>query len=529
MSDDKKAGAFGAGLFVILATLVAFGLFLCMLVPDRSFAYFKWRCDVGHKPQKQYILDTNVLMHDPDALLKFGRHIVAIPLKVSEELDNHKSGVLEKNRNTRQAIRNLDTLTEHYNGTVNSGGLVAQIRLDGLCELTVKHNATGQLYLQTTEASEVQFPFSFDEDKGDNSILRYALAEKERRGGRSVVLVTKDVSLRIKARMIGLEVQDYRNESVSLEDIDVLNSTGIMHLPDTFWEEVTFLETVTDDRYGSVLTFEHEQTGSWYPNQGLVIGGDIESGKMHRVLDITGNRVTLLPIPDWQREHREAFGIHPRNVHQAYAMHLCLDPHLSTVFLNGIAGSGKTLIALACGLEQVFNTKLYTRIIATRTTIPSGEDIGFLPGTEAEKMQPWMGAITDNLEVIAHEWEDEKTADRQQRTHGLKGISLDMLRSRMDLKSTSFMRGRTLFMRYVILDEGQNLTPKDMRTLISRVGFGSKIIVLGNVKQIDAKYLTETDNGLSVWANRFMPSKLGAHVILQGSERSAVADFVESF
>lgn len=485
---------------------------------------------MGHKPQKQYILDTNVLMHDPDALLKFGRHIVAIPLKVSEELDNHKSGVLEKNRNTRQAIRNLDTLTEHYNGAVNSGGLVAQIRLDGLCELTKQHNATGQLYLQTTEAKDSELPHVFDEDKADNSILRYALAEKKRRGeDRLVVLVTKDVSLRIKARMIGLEVQDYRNEAVSLEDIDVLNSTGITHLPETFWEGATFLETVTDDRYGSVLTFEHELASTWYPNQGLAIGVDIESGRLHRVLDITDNRVTLLPIPDWQRDHREAFGIHPRNVHQAYAMHLCLDPYLSTVFLNGIAGSGKTLIALACGLEQVFNKNLYNRIIATRITIPSGEDIGFLPGTEAEKMQPWMGAITDNLEVIAHEWEDEKTVDRQQRMNGLKGVSLDMLRGKMDLKSTSFMRGRTLFKRYVILDEGQNLTPKDMRTLISRIGFGSKIIVLGNVKQIDAKYLTETDNGLSVWANRFMPSKLGAHVILQGSERSAVADFVESF
>ncbi|MCA9354837.1 MAG: PhoH family protein [Candidatus Kaiserbacteria bacterium] len=489
---------------------------------------------MGHKQQKQYILDTNVLMHDPDALLKFGRHIVAIPLKVSEELDNHKSGVLEKNRNTRQAIRNLDGLMQNYNGAANHEGLVAQIQLDGLCELTEKYGATGQLYLQTEEARKIELPFVFDDDKYDNSILRYALAEKDRRGNgrgggpRPVILVTKDISLRNKARMLGIEVQDYRNEAVSLEDIDVLATTGMQHLPEGFWSEVQFAESQQDSRYGSVTTFEHELVGSWYPNQGLVIGEEFESGKLYRVLETSGTRATVLQIPDWQRQRREAFGIHPRNMHQAYAMHLCLDPHLPVVFLNGIAGSGKTLIALVCGLEQIFNERIYTRMIATRATVPSGEDIGFLPGTEAEKMQPWMGAVTDNLEVITHEWEDDKCADGLHAT-GMKGASMEMLRSRIDLKSTSFMRGRTLFKRYIILDEGQNLTPKDMRTLISRVGFGSKIVVLGNVKQIDAKYLTETDNGLSVWANRFMPSPLGAHVILQGSERSAVADFVERF
>jgi PhoH-like ATPase len=253
---------------------------------------------------------------------------------------------------------------------------------------------------------------------------------------------------------------------------------------------------------------------AWNPHQCLFLPGEEEPE--FRVLKIRDNLATLQILDDYESGNHSVWGIHARNREQNFALNALMDPDVDFVTLLGTAGTGKTLLALAAGLAQVMDQQRYREIIMTRATVAVGEDIGFLPGTEEEKMTPWMGALTDNLEVLA---------DPQEGGAWGRQATNDLLASRIKIRSMNFMRGRTFLSRYVIVDEAQNLTPKQMKTLLTRAGPGTKMVCLGNVEQIDTPYLTETTSGLTYAVDRFKAWQHSAHITLRRGERSRLADF----
>ena len=252
----------------------------------------------------------------------------------------------------------------------------------------------------------------------------------------------------------------------------------------------------------------------WHPNQFLYLPGDEQAE--FRVVRVEGGKATLQIVDDYRSNQHAVWGIMARNREQNFALNALMDPEIDFVTLLGTAGTGKTLLALAAGLAQTMDQQRYREIIMTRATVSVGEDIGFLPGTEEEKMTPWMGALTDNLEVLTHNQEGGSWG--RQATN-------DLLASRIKIRSLNFMRGRTVLSRWMILDEAQNLTPKQMKTLITRAGPGTKIVCLGNVEQIDTPYLTETTSGLTYAVDRFKAWEHSAHVTLRRGERSRLADY----
>jgi len=327
-----------------------------------------------------------------------------------------------------------------------------------------------------------------------------------------VTLISKDINLRIKAAAIGILVEDYNNDQV-LEDVNLLYS-GVLKLDDTFWD----LHDKEVDSWTEEGHTYHKISGAevkkWQPNQVIAIGED--SGFEAIVRENTEDGVIVEQVRQFYSEKQSVWGIAARNKEQNYALNLLMDPEVDFVSLVGQAGTGKTLLALAAGLTQVMDEKIYQEIIMTRATISVGEDIGFLPGTEEEKMAPWMGALMDNLEVLTHSEEAGEWG---------KQATNDLLASRIKIRSLNFMRGRTFLNRYIILDEAQNLTSKQMKTLITRAGPGSKIICLGNIAQIDTPYLTETTSGLTFVVDRFRRWEHSGHITLRRGERSRLADF----
>jgi len=327
------------------------------------------------------------------------------------------------------------------------------------------------------------------------------------------VLVSKDINMRIKASTLGLAAEDYFNDQV-LEDADLLY-TGMLELPADFW-----------DRHGRKMESWQKDGLTYYRINGPMVRQmsvnqfvwyEGELPLLARVRSINGDEAVLQTLRDFGHARNAVWGITARNREQNFALNLLLDPEIDFVSLLGQAGTGKTLLALAAGLAQVLETKRFTEIIMTRATVPVGEDIGYLPGTEEEKMQPWMGALEDNLEVLnqgdpaAGEWGRSATQD--------------LIRSRIRVKAMSFMRGRTFISKYLIIDEAQNLTPKQMKTIITRAGSGTKVVCLGNIAQIDTPYLTEGSSGLSFAVERFRNWAHAGHVTLQRGERSRLADF----
>ncbi|MEJ2592202.1 MAG: PhoH family protein, partial [Candidatus Thiodiazotropha sp.] len=326
-----------------------------------------------------------------------------------------------------------------------------------------------------------------------------------------VVLVSKDINLRIKATVLGIRAEDYSNDQV-LEDVNLLYS-GFGKLPDDFWELHTKELESWQEAGHTFYRVSGPDTQDWHPSQCLYMTG--EEGFQAIVREKQGDHVTIELAEDYTNPKHAVWGITARNQEQNFALNMLLDPDLDFVSLLGTAGTGKTLLALAAGLVQTLDLNLYREIIMTRVTVPVGEDIGFLPGTEEEKMTPWMGALMDNLEVLTQteggEWGRAATED--------------LLRSRIRIHSLNFMRGRTFLNKYIILDEAQNLTPKQMKTLITRAGPGTKIVCLGNVAQIDTPYLTETTSGLTYAVDRFKHWPHSGHITLQRGERSRLADF----
>ena len=457
-------------------------------------------------PTKLFVLDTNVLMHDPMCLFQFEEHDIYLPMIVLEELDSHKKGMTEVARNARQTSRSLDALAAEP-GTDMKLGLPLS---------TTGHiEARGKLYFQT-QVMDVSLPISLPQGKADNQILGVVQALGKLHAPREVVLVSKDINMRVKARALGLAAEDYQNDKV-LEDGDLMYS-GALALPSDFWNRHG--KSIESWQQGS-HTF-YRISGPLVPslliNQFVYLEAPGEPSLHARVTEIRGKTAVLKTLKDYGNAKNAVWGVATRNREQNFAMNMLMDPDVDFVTLAGTAGTGKTLMALAAGLTQVLDDRRYTEIIMTRATVSVGEDIGFLPGTEEEKMGPWMGALDDNLEFLAK-------GDGGNAGEWGRAATNELIRSRIKIKSMNFMRGRTFMNKYVIIDEAQNLTPKQMKTLITRAGPGTKIICMGNLAQIDTPYLTEGSSGLTYAVDRFKGWAHGGHITLARGERSRLADF----
>ena len=456
-------------------------------------------------PPKLFVLDTNVLMHDPMSLFRFEEHDVFLPMITLEELDDHKKGMSEVARNARQVSRELDALATDGSLDPKEGIALAK---------SGHREASGRLFFQTT-LLDIRLPAGLPQGKADNQILGVVQALRDAQPGREVVLVSKDINMRVKARALGLPAEDYFNDK-TLEDGDLLY-TGVLHLPADFWEKHG--KTMESWQQGghTLYRISGPLVPSLLINQFVYFEAPGAIPLHARVIEITGKTAVLKTLRDYTHAKNAVWGVNARNREQNFALNLLMDPDCDFITLTGTAGTGKTLMTLAAALSQVLDERRYTEIIVTRVTVPVGEDIGFLPGTEEEKMSPWMGALDDNLEVLA-------------RSDGAAGewgraATNDLVRSKIRIKSLNFMRGRTFLNKFVLIDEAQNLTPKQMKTLITRAGPGTKIVCLGNLAQIDTPYLTEGSSGLTYAVDRFKGWPHSGHVTLARGERSRLADF----
>ncbi len=458
--------------------------------------------------KRLFILDTNVLMHDPTALFRFKEHDVYLPMVVLEEMDAGKKGVSEVARNVRQVSRFLDELMRD----VSTEKIVQGIPLDtrGMLE-DLEQAQTGRLFFQTHTLSAA-LPDVLPGNRPDNSILSTALALQNEHPDVTVTLVSKDINLRIKAAVLGINAEDYFNDQV-LEDVNLLYP-GITELPEDFWQAHGDTLESWQKEGRNYYRMHGPLVESWNINECVYIPG--EQGFEAMVREVGEDNATLETAVDYRGSRHTVWGISARNREQNFALNLLMDPEVDFVSLVGTAGTGKTLLALAAGLTQTLEENRYKEIIMTRVTVPVGEDIGFLPGTEEEKMTPWMGALMDNLEVLTR---SEVGGDWG------RAATNDLLSNRIKIRSMNFMRGRTFLNKYLILDEAQNLTPKQMKTLVTRAGPGTKVICLGNVAQIDTPYITETSSGLTYVVDRFKNWAHSGHIILTRGERSRLADY----
>ena len=457
-------------------------------------------------PSRLFVLDTNVLLHDPMALFRFEEHDIFLPMIVLEELDGHKKGMTEVARNGRQTSRQLDALAG-----VKGADMTQGLALNS----TGYVDAGGKLYFQTTPL-DVSMPAALPPGKADNQILGVVAALEKQYAPRQVVLVSKDINMRVKARALGLQAEDYENDK-TLEDGDLLYP-GVLQLPPDFWTRQS--KTIESWQSGSSTFYRVSgpAVASLYINQFVYFESPGEPSLYARVTEIRDKTAVLKTLRDFTHLKNGVWGVTARNREQNFALNLLMDPEIDFVTLAGTAGTGKTLLALASGLTQVLDDRRYTEIIMTRATVSVGEDIGFLPGTEEEKMGPWMGALDDNLEFLAK-------GDGSGAGEWGRAATNELIRSRIKIKSMNFMRGRTFMNKWIIIDEAQNLTPKQMKTLITRAGPGTKIICMGNLAQIDTPYLTEGSSGLTYAVDRFKGWPHGGHVTLARGERSRLADF----
>ena len=449
-----------------------------------------------------FVLDTNVLLHDPTCLFRFEEHDVFLPMMTLEELDNHKTGTSDISRNARQVSRTIDQLIEAGTDSIENGVLLNALG---------NKEAHGRLFFETT-ALAGDLPESMPKSKADNIIIAVVRALVPLHPEKSVVLVSKDINMRIKATALGLDAEDYFNDK-TIDDTDLLYA-GRTVVDNTFWEkDVENLKSwIVDGR-------------TWYSFTGPLalkltrneFVSTADGTFAAQVKSVENGTVTLATVKDYVQPRNGVWGINARNLEQSMALNLLMDPEIDFVTLLGQAGTGKTLITLAAALTQTLDERRFSEIIFTRATVSVGEEIGFLPGTEEEKMTPWMGALEDNLEVL-------NKSDRSTGDWG-RSAAADLIRSRIRIKSMSFMRGRTFLNKFVIIDEAQNLSPKQMKTLISRAGPGTKIVCMGNIAQIDTPYLTEGSSGLTYVVERFRGWEHAGHITLQRGERSRLADY----
>ncbi|MDO6444713.1 PhoH family protein [Colwellia sp. 1_MG-2023] len=449
-----------------------------------------------------YILDTNILLHEPFAFLSFQEHDVVVPMTVLEELDSIKDRHKDVSRDARVAIRALeDALADATPEEVMAGVLLPNHNDD---------NITGRLAIFNDYTLEqTAGKLSFNEN--DNRIINTAIHIQNLNKDRKVVLVTKDINMRLKAKGAGLNfVEDYRTDQL-IDDIQFLTK-GYHKFSGDFWEHVNDCESETEGR-NTTHYIKKDLLPSVYMNEYLLDEGEHFAGK------VTGWDEENLAITDISRERlmsKQAWGIHPKNVYQGMAMDALLDPSIDLVILTGPAGCGKTLLALASALELVVERGLYDKVIVTRSTPEIAESIGFLPGTEEEKMAPWLAAITDSLEVL-HKQDENMDGS----------LNYIMEKANIQFKSVNFMRGRSIQNAIVLLDECQNLTASQLKTIITRCGEGTKLVCSGNLAQIDSNYLTALTSGLTYIVERFKDFPGSTTVNLNGVVRSRLASFAE--
>jgi PhoH-like ATPase len=455
-----------------------------------------------------FVLDTNVLMHDPTSIFRFEEHDIYIPMTVLEELDAGKKGLSESARNVRQVSRFLDALMQGATKKQIDRGLPLP------AAVPINHGKPppgGRVFFQTQMLESV-LPQNLPGHSADNAILANTLALQRIFPTARITLVSKDINLRIKAAIVGVKAEDYSSDK-TIEDADLLSS-GVQKLPPNFW-----------DRHGQDMESWQQQSRTFYRVRGPLVQewqthqfvyDSSDNGVEAIIRKLEGDSAILELTVDYRSERNNVWGVSARNREQNLALNLLMDPEIDFVTVLGPAGTGKTLLTLAAGLSQTLDHNRFSEIIMTRVTIPLGEDIGFLPGTEEEKMEPWMGALMDNLEVL--------TQSQPGGTWG-RAATNDLLRHRIKIRSLNFMRGRTFLNRFIIIDEAQNLTPKQMKALVTRAGPGTKMICLGNIAQIDTPYLTETTSGLTFVVNRFHGWTHSGHITLVRGERSRLADY----
>ncbi|WP_337920171.1 PhoH family protein [Vibrio cholerae] len=455
---------------------------------------------MGDTDRKLFVLDTNILLHEPLAIYSFKEHDVVIPMTVLEELDRIKDSKRDVARDARVAIRALEHLFHDATPEEITEGI----------PLSKQEGATGTIsILADYEVHETVKAFT--DKEGDNRILNAVLYLQTQRAPRAVVLVTKDINMRLRAKGAGvLYVEDYRTDQL-IDDIQYLTK-GFQTRPGSFWDSV---EDVASYTLGG-KTFhklDHAPFDPTFLNQYVI---DEDSDFAARVETIDGDKLTLRDLSRERMMHRKAWGITPKNIYQGMALDALLDPDIDLVILTGAAGSGKTLLAMAAALEQTVERKMFDKIIVTRNTPDIGESIGFLPGTEEEKMMPWLASVTDTLEAL------------HKNDHCTDG-SLKYIcdKANIQFKSINFMRGRSIQNAFVLLDECQNLTASQIKTIITRCGEGTKIVCSGNLAQIDSHYLTPVTSGLTYMVERFKNFEGSANIHLNGVVRSRLAEFAE--
>ena len=451
--------------------------------------------------KKVFVLDTNVLLHDPSSLFRFEEHDIYLPMVTIEELDNNKKGSSEVARNARQTHRYLEEIIAPASDLKNGCALKSE----------TNPHIDGKLFLQT-ETISYDLPILAGV-KADNQILSVVVNLKNQFKNTDVILVSKDFNIRIKARALGISAQDYFNDKV-MTDAELLH-TGIYELPENFWEKHSKAMKSWQEEGKMFYKITGPLCKSFFVN--AFVFYDFDKPFYALVKTINGNSATLQIVQDYTLPKFNIWGIKAKNKEQNFALNLLMDPNIDFISLLGQAGTGKTLLALAAGLVQTLDKKIYSEIIMTRATVSVGDDIGFLPGTEEEKMTPWMGALEDNLDVLNES--DDSSGDWG------RAATQDLIKSRIKVKSLSFMRGRTFLNKYLIIDEAQNLTPKQMKTLVTRAGPGTKIVCCGNIAQIDTPYLTEGSSGLTYVVDRFKGWDHNGHVTLMRGERSRLADY----
>lgn len=457
----------------------------------------------AEKPKKIFVLDTNVFIYDPSSIYRFEEHDVFIPMTTLEELDANKKGTSDVARNCRQASRNIDDIVSKGDGNIKEGFSLAGFN---------GGHASGHLLLQSDSYKDANLPFNIPTFKGDNEILRVVLGLNSVHTERQVILVSKDINLRIKAATMGIVAEDYFNDQV-LEDSDLLH-TGIFEIQEEeFWQNHEVLSSGQNE-HGGYLIVKGPMVAKWYVN---MLIADKDTDFAMRVKSIDQDKAQLEKLKDFSSVKHNVWGVCAKNLEQSFALNLLLDPNIDIVTILGQAGSGKTILTLAASLDLIFNQKVQSELVFTRITVPVGEEIGFLPGNEEEKMAPWMGALYDNLEVLTKPMENSAQWGKR--------ATEDVIRSKVKVKSMTFMRGRTFVDKVLVIDEAQNLTPKQMKTLITRAGNGTKVVCLGNVAQIDTPYLTESTCGLTYLVERMKGWERAGHVTLAKVERSPLAEY----
>lgn len=451
--------------------------------------------------RKAYVLDTNVLIHDPNALLNFEEHQILIPMTVLEELDKLKSGKASVSAECRAAIRMIDRVL----GSAEPEQIRQGVPIWRDAER--KYLGTLSVLMDQPEGGVQTLANSLNDNKIINLLVSLQVADQQTR----IVLVTKDINMRLKARACGLASEDYTNDQL-VSDVTQL-SKGYAEFEGSFWERFSGVETVQAIGETRHYLRREDWDAPVFANQFVVD----EQGFIGRVLSVSADQIVLRNMSHERLMNQEVWGLRPHNIHQAMALDLLRDPSVHLVSLTGPAGSGKTILALATAIEQSIEEKRFNKIIATRSTPPLAEEHGFLPGTEEEKMDPWLGAISDNIEALHLHDESPKGS-----------IAYVKERANIQFKALNYIRGRSFQRALILIDECQNLTPHQMKAIITRAGEGSKVICLGNLAQIDTPYLTPTSSGLTYMCERFKGFAHGGHIQLEGSPRSVLAEYAEN-